>query len=423
MNNSFATDFMSYLNDRIFMIGWEYPPLNSGGLGVACQGLTQSLSEANTQIFFTLPYTYSGPVDHMKILECIHASWSGPTTEAPFQAYDQTRSHTGKQKDFSGLDARALAALPQSDLEFKVNQYADVVAQKAQRYKNDFDVIHAHDWMSFPAGIKVKQQTGKPLIAHIHSTELDRIPSGAGSPYILHVEKAGMDEADLIVTVSNYTKYVLIYKYGIPEEKIVVVHNGMSEQTSLIRPGRHHFAQKRPVIVFMGRLTDQKGPQYFLTLAKSVLKKLPTALFIMAGSGDLYHQLLLTTAKEGLSASFLFSGFLRDQQRETLLDRADVFVMPSLSEPFGLVALEAAQRFTPVIVSQNSGVKEVMPHALVADFWDLEKMTSMICKLVKRREIRNHIVKAQLKEVSKISWGAAAHKVKHIYHKLLHKTV
>lgn len=412
---------MSWQNDRVLMIGWEYPPLNSGGLGVACQGLSQSLAQANTEIFFTLPYRFSLPLSHMKVLECIHAAWGSSLSLPPFKAYDHTLFQNRTQVDVSKLNAHELAALPQSELEFKVNQYADVVSEKAAQYKHDYDLIHAHDWMSFPAGIKVKKQSGKPFVAHIHSTELDRIPSGNGSPYILQVEKAGMDEADMVVTVSRYTKYMLVHKYGIPEYKIEVVHNGINEPTTPILPGRHHFAQQRPVIVFMGRLTDQKGPSYFLLLAKKVLSSMPQALFVMAGSGDLYHPLLMQTAHEGLSASLLFSGFLRDGQREMLLDRADVFVMPSLSEPFGLVALEAAQRHTPVIVSANSGVKEVLPHAIVADFWDLDKMTKIIQKIVKQKQIRKHIVHSQLADVSKVSWQSAASAVKHIYRNLLQK--
>jgi len=273
--------------------------------------------------------------------------------------------------------------------------------------------------MSFPAARKLAQATGKPYVAHVHSTEMDRIPDGNGSQYIINTELEGMSHATRVIAVSYYTKQLLTHTYGIDPAKIDVVHNGI---TPLVYPpdtGRHHFAPKRPVIVFMGRLTVQKGAEYFLHLARAVLQKIPSALFIVAGSGDMYHQLLLETADQKLSAHVLFSGFVRDKQRETLLDRADVFVMPSISEPFGLVALEAAQRHTPVIVSKNAGVSEVLPSAIQTDFWDIQKMTNEIVRMVAKPTAYQQVVTGQLNDISQATWSAASAKIKEVYQKVL----
>lgn len=401
------------------MIGWEYPPQNSGGLGVACQGMTEALSEQNTHLYFTLPHQSSLPLSHMDVLDCSDPSWfeGGTSNKPPFFAYSSAISSPYKfEKGL--LDRHKLQMLPQSEMEEKVDQYAEIVFDKGAALKNDYQVIHAHDWMSFPAAMRLAQATKKPFIAHVHSTELDRIPTGSGSPYIMSTEYQGMQQATRVIAVSFYTKHLLVHKYGIDPNKIDVVHNGISPLLSPPDVGRHHFAPKRPVIVFMGRLTMQKGADYFLALSQSVLRQLPSALFVVAGSGDMYHELLLQTAGRGLSANVLFSGFVRDSQREKLLDRADAFVMPSVSEPFGLVALEAAQRNTPVIVSSNSGVSEVMPSSHVVDFWDVDKMTEKIVEVITDEKGSEQIVKNQQLDLQSVTWQASAGKITDIYKKV-----
>lgn len=396
------------------MIGWEYPPHNSGGLGVACQGLTEALAEQNTNINFTLPYDLGGNLSHMQVTSCTDPSWftdQHDHNNPPFLAYSPFLTRLNSKLP---LDPAKLAALPQSDLEHKVDQYSNLVADAAGKQKQ-FDLIHAHDWMSMPAASKVKQQTGKPMLAHIHSTELDRIPGGGGSDYIIKTEYEGMMNADKVIAVSYYTKKLLIDKYQIPENKIEVVHNGMNESLTRPDPGRHHFGGDRPIVVFMGRLTGQKGPYQFLELAEKLVKQIPDVLFVIAGDGDMYHQLLFYTAQKKLSTSVLFAGFVRDKQREQLLDRADVFVMPSLSEPFGLVAMEAAERHTPVIVSNNSGVKEVLTSAIATDFWDIDGMVAEISKLVRNSDYHQQVNQAQLKEVKNNTWDKAAEKVERVY--------
>jgi glycogen synthase len=452
---------MTSTNDNVFMIGWEYPPHNSGGLGVACHGLTKAMSDQKMVIHFSLPYQ-TDHVNHMNIVNCAHPNWehnchknqncphdvginescnecepcgcsqcncnhSGP----PFLAYtpefysqygsDDIKSELYYQKKLQeensgySFDITNLRHIPTTQLEKQVNEYAQTVGETGQKYQDNFDVIHAHDWMTFPAAQELKRKTGKPLIAHVHSTEFDRAGLNMGNHYIANIEYVGMHQADHVIAVSWYTKRLLEAKYGVDPKKVSVVHNGISSLESPTDPGRHHFASKRPVIVFMGRLTLQKGVSYFLDLAAQVLKKIPDALFVVAGSGDMYHELLFRTSNSQLSASVVFSGFVRDKQRDKLLDRADVFVMPSISEPFGLVAMEAAQRHTPVIISKNSGVAEVLPSAIALDFWDLQKMSEAISEIVSSEQHLQKIVTGQLKDISQQTWHLSAQKIRDIY--------
>ena len=406
--------------NNIFMIGWEYPPHNSGGLGVACEGMTQALSELSTHIYFTLPYALGAAPQHMDVLECSDPAWftTGSPNVPPFSAYAAAIPNNAVLKP-TQLDMQTLSVLPTNELEAKVDKYAELVTNAGINHGSKTEVIHAHDWMSFPAAMRLSNLIKKPFIAHVHSTELDRIPNGYGSEYIMRTEYEGMARATRVVAVSFYTKQLLVQKYGINPEKIDVVHNGIAPLKQPPETNIQTFAPRRPVIAFMGRLTMQKGADYFIALAKTVLKKVPEALFILAGDGDMYHQLLFQTANERLSASVLFSGFVRDTQRAKLLDRADVFVMPSLSEPFGLVALEAAQRHTPVIVSTNSGVSEVMPSSIRVDFWDIQKMATEIAKLVQSPQTAQDLIQSQLRDLQTASWSNSAQKMKEVYARTL----
>ena len=425
--------------NSVFMIGWEYPPHNSGGLGVACEGLTQALSQQNTKVHFSLPYEPSHTVSHMELYSCVHDNWKNSSCncasahavcthgfnlqEPPFLAYStefivpECQQPIVHENTGYSFDLGKLRKLSSNQLEKQVTEYAEVVGKLGAKKHTDFSVIHAHDWMSFPAGQQLKRTTGKPLIAHVHSTEYDRSGLASGNQYIEAIEYQGMNQADHVIAVSYYTKRLLEQRYGVDPNKISVVHNGISQLSVPPEPSKHHFAPKRPVIVFMGRLTIQKGVSYFLDLAHAVLQKIPEALFIVAGSGDMYHELLFKTAHDGLSASVVFSGFVRDEQRRKLLDRADVFVMPSISEPFGLVALEAAQRHTPVIVSKNAGVSEVLPHSIALDFWDLNAMSDSIVGLVSNQAVAQSQVVGQLQDLKKQTWKSSAQQVAAIYRK------
>lgn len=406
---------MSVRSQSVLMLGWEYPPHNSGGLGVACEGLTQAMAQQNSQIYFTLPYT-AAPVSHMQMLNCADASWED-SEEPPFSSY----SHVPTQKNWDPemLDAKLRTSTPTQLSEYVLG-YADAVAANVSNQHVAFDIVHAHDWMTLPAAEMLKKQTNAPVVAHVHSTEFDRVPHGRGNEFIIETEARGFHAVDHIIAVSDYTKRLLQSAYGIASSKISVVHNGVQFQP-FDASAAPHFARKRPVVVFMGRLTMQKGAEYFLRLASLVTQKQKDILFIVAGSGDLYHQLLLTTADLGLSASVLFSGFLRDIQRDWLLERADVFVMPSLSEPFGLVALEAAQHNTPVIISKQTGVGEVLPSALQVDFWDMDLLADTVLSLVRDKQQHEAVVAAQQADLPHITWDSAAQKVSAIYQSLLRK--
>lgn len=399
--------------NSIFMIGWEYPPHNSGGLGEACAGLTQALAQGGHQIYFTLPYKINHTVEHMQMLGCYDPAWQTEPGQPPFASYSSRLPMSASE-----IEKEILGTLPESELENRVSEYAEYVSQTAQMKQNSFELIHAHDWMSFPAAIKMKEELGKPFIAHIHSTEFDRIPHGSGSTYIVHTEYQGVQQADKVIAVSHYTKQVLIDKYGVDPNKIEVVHNGIDpvEQSSV---DFVNFAPDRPVIVFMGRLTMQKGAEYFIDLAQKVLSHRKDALFIVAGHGDMYQSLLFKTAGNKLSTAVLFSGFVRGRERDMLLDRANIFVMPSLSEPFGLVALEAAQRHTPVVMSSNSGVKEVLQGSVVADFWDVNKMSDEILRLLEDRAYHEQVTRQQLTSLQTVTWKRAAHRVRSVYQRLL----
>ena len=400
----------------VLMIGWEYPPHNSGGLGVACEGLTKALVGNDTHILFTLPYKHGMPINHMRVLTCLSGGGFKITdpNQAPFSAYTHMATNTNGTP--LAFDPKNLRKMPLQEMEYRVEQYAKSVLTAVDNATNAPDVIHAHDWMTYPAANLLKKKIKKPIVAHIHSTEFDRVPHGEGNGYIAHQEYLGLQSADRVIAVSELTKQVLIQKYQIDPDKIDVVHNGISEAP---RIESLKFAEDRPVIVFMGRLTMQKGTEYFLKLARNVLSQVPEALFIVAGHGDQYHMLLLENAKSQLSSSVLFAGFLRDQQKDFLLDRADVFVMPSISEPFGLVALEAVQRNTPVIISQTSGVKEVLPGALVVDFWDIELMTKHILKLIQDKEYYDQVLNRQLQDIAHVTWEKSAEKVKAVYRRIL----
>ncbi len=406
---------MSTSSARVLMIGWEFPPHNSGGLGVACQGLSQALAMDGYQLAFTLPFDFEGDIDYMQMIDCSHPHWSRPIFQPPFNAY------LSPQKTQARKRYRARLPHPYSDLEKKVSEYAQTVLAFARAHADQFDLVHAHDWMSLPAAMAIKKELGKPYIAHIHSTEYDRSLTQDLSTYIGLSEKEGMSLADQVIAVSYYTKRVLIEKYQIDGNKIEVVHNGIVPLLQDLNDIPRTFAYKRPVIAFMGRLTFQKGPDYFIKLASKILEKQADALFIVAGNGDMYQQLLFSNAGLSLSANVLFSGFVRGEAQNKLLDRADVFVMPSVSEPFGLVALEAAKHQTPVIISKNSGAKEILKDSPQLDFWDVEAMSTEVEKILQDKSYRQKIIKSQLKNIKGLSWKKAAGQVGKIYQRVAKK--
>ena len=387
------------------MIGWELPPHNSGGLGVACANLSQALADDGINLSFTLPYQTSASFC-FPLINCATCSQTAnDNLYPPFNPYQTVKKKRSHQT----------APHPISAMEKQVEAYAKQVLAFAMAHQNDFDLVHAHDWMSLPAAMKIKQELGKPYIAHIHSTEFDRSLQGDLHFYIGSCEAQGMQIADRIIAVSYYTKRVLSEKYFINPEKIDVVHNGVVSLLQDINQVETTFAYQRPVIVFMGRLTVQKGPDYFLQLAAKVIATRPDALFIVSGMGDMYEQLLFSSAGKSLSANILFSGFVRGGAQTAILKRADVFVMPSVSEPFGLVATEAAILGTPVIASKTSGVVEVMKGGANFDFWDIDAMAAEILHLLADKAYRRQVIAQQIASLSQATWKKAAKKIEKIY--------
>ncbi|MBQ6449306.1 glycosyltransferase family 4 protein [bacterium] len=401
---------------RVLMIGWELPPHNSGGLGTACAQMAQALTADGCELKFTLPYITNDYPDGIEVVDCHSESWADffpeyQNTRPPFSAYSPVIA-------ISDSDDDTPLPPPGSWMEDRVEEYARQVYAYALAHLDEFDLVHAHDWMTIPAAIMIKQKLGKPFVAHFHSTEYDRSGSIDRSTYIGRCETAGMRLADRVLAVSYYTKRVLVEQYQVDPCKIDVVHNGVVRFLQNVSGQEKVFAQGRPVVVFMGRLTMQKGPDYFIRLAEKLMTQRPNILFIVSGMGDMYQHLLLSTASKSLSANLLFSGFVRGGAQQAILRRADVFVMPSVSEPFGLSAAEAAMNHTPVIASKNSGVVEVMTGSPQFDFWDVDAMAAEVLHLLDDHEYRQRVVDDQLSKLDHNTWKKSAHKIEKIYRRV-----
>lgn len=452
-------------NLKVLTFGWEFPPHISGGLGTACYGLTKSLLRKGTKVLFVVPRAYGdeeidlisgsdilipsaelpakGGVGKQEgvytssperkfVVVPVHSEiqpytssettftsdiliWNYALTGPEKPAADDIGSTSGKRYNFSGAYGPRLME--------EVVRYGDIGAVIGAAY--DFDIIHSHDWLTFPAGIAAKKASSKPLVVHVHATEYDRAGSHNVNPKVLEIEKQGMQEADLIVAVSDWTRQILISNYGVSAGKIAVVHNGISHekgiQTDKKRRRRQAFPMARHMVTFLGRVTYQKGPGYFVDAARIVLDKFPDTHFVMAGSGDLLPAMIERVAALKLSSQFHFTGFLRREQVEEVWALSDVYVMPSVSEPFGIAPLEAIQSGVPVIVSKQSGVSEVMPHAIKADFWDVEGLAGAICSVLRHKSLRTTLRKQSKKKLKEITWGEAARKLTGLFHETLSK--
>jgi glycosyltransferase involved in cell wall biosynthesis len=301
------------------------------------------------------------------------------------------------------------------DLFAEVARYTMVVADIARRESHD--VVHAHDWMTFPAGAAAARASGKPLVVHVHSCEYDRSGDGA-NPRIVEIEQAGMDAADLVVCVSHYTASVVASRYRIDEGKIRVVHNAVTRRDQHLDPHQGK-AIEEPVVLFLGRVTFQKGPDYFLQAAALVVKEEPAVRFVLGGSGDMLPRMIETAAQLGLARHVFFTGFLRGDDVERMYAMADLYVMPSVSEPFGIAPLEAMALDVPVIVSRQSGVAEILQHALKVDFWDVRDMAEKILAVLRRPALRKTLVESGREEVAQMSWDLRGQHLRDIYRELV----
>jgi glycogen(starch) synthase len=424
---------------KVLMFGWEFPPFISGGLGMACYGITRGLINNDVNIRLVLPTKrgiYSEnqieilAADEIQLSEHYRALMeAGSAFKTAKQMLDGSISPYYTQSNtveffnkYQNLAAGKAGSIPNSVMAFSGNYGKDLMTE-VFRYSiigeylgsmKDFDIIHAHDWVTILAGVAAKKAGGKPLIIHIHATEYDR--SGENmNQNVYNIEKYGMEQADKIIAVSYYTKNTIATHYGIDPHKIAVVHNAVEKQKQIERFGIQKNLPDKYVL-FLGRVTMQKGPDYFIEAANLVLKKMKNVRFIMAGSGDMMPKLISRAASLKITDRFHFTGFLNRVEVEKMYAMSDLYVMPSVSEPFGITAFEALLYDVPIILSKQSGVSEVLQDAIKVDFWDVEKLASVIVNVLQDEHLAKQIVEKCTYELKNIHWNNAGHKIKNLYH-------
>lgn len=439
---------------KVLMLGWELPPAISGGLGTACKGIADSLARNDIGLTFVIPSDRGGKVSLDGRIKVISADKYYPAEEFIKKISGKINKKSAQNRvkgcsfspyytsyNTSGMGSPGLAENSEEILSLMENQknqgsilhftgnYGKNLFDEVMNYsyigtalgaEEVFDIIHAHDWMTYPAGICAKEISGKPLVIHVHATEYDRSWSGANTD-IVRIEKKGMEIADKIITVSHYTKNMVTNKYGINPDKIEVVHNAVSRDIQFSRYQiRKNFRDK--IVLFLGRITSQKGPEYFLEAAVKVLNKINNVRFVMSGNGDLFPGMITKMAQYEIAERFHFTGFLRGAEVEKIFAMSDLYIMPSVSEPFGLSPFEALLYDVPVIISNQSGAAEILTHAYKVDFWDTDKLAKAIVSLLEDDELRAEIVKKCREDMKTISWDAAGRRISGIYKALCSKT-
>ena len=462
---------------KVFMLGWEFPPYISGGLGTACYGLTRGLDELGVQVLFVLPMSVPvGAASHVSFRTPDTLAARRPKEEGdsprpadpdrpaqsarpgemrefrnvemrvvpallqPYgtqESYTQALEHLQRVRDAGGSDTPDLPGLPESiaghlprgdfsptpaasggydgDLMTQVKRYASLAVQLA--VGEDFDVIHAHDWMTYPAGLAVAAATGKPLVVHLHSTEFDRSGENVNQ-MVYDIERAGLHGADRVAAVSYLTRNIAVNRYGVDPGKVEVVYNAVDLPESSpvdVTP----IERDEKIVLFLGRITMQKGPEYFLQAAKKVLTRYKKVRFVIAGSGDLIGKSVEMAADLRIGRHVTFTGFLRGKDVDRVFQMADLYVMPSVSEPFGIAPLEALSHKVPVIISKQSGVSEVLTHALKVDFWDVDEMANKILAVLRHPPLQRVLRQQGHIELRKLSWRDAAGKCLEIYESLV----
>ncbi|MDR0542738.1 MAG: glycosyltransferase family 4 protein [Dysgonamonadaceae bacterium] len=419
---------------KALMFGWEFPPHILGGLGTASYGLTKGMAlQPDMEIIFVLPKPRGD--EDQSFLRMIGACntpivWRNVNREhvnerlgkyMDPQLYFDLRNHI--YADFSYYPVNDLGCLgfsgryPDNLLE-EINNYSIVAGVIARTF--DFDIIHSHDWLTYPAGIHSKAITGKPLAIHVHATDFDR-SRGKVNPTVYRIEKDGMDHADHIVTVSNLTRNTVIEKYHQDPRKVTTVHNAVEPLNPEIAAIQSKKGTKDKVVTFLGRITMQKGPEYFVEAAAKVLSKTDNVRFVMAGNGDMMNQMIRLAAQRGISDRFHFTGFMKGTQVYEVLKSSDVYVMPSVSEPFGISPLEAMQCGVPTIISKQSGCAEILDKAIKTDYWDIEAMADAMYSIVAYPGMAKYLHAEGKNEVDQITWEKAGQKVRAIYDQVLNK--
>jgi glycogen synthase len=445
------------------MLGWEYPPHITGGLGTACEGLTRALSNIDIKIDFVVPELIGDEkAPHMSLIDSSSGvvnsqagrsllplsvkltteqaksrieRYSIPAFLAPYWTSAAYEQYLDKITELDPVFIEKLLPITRGTVESQQIELSSVKSargylgdlfQEVERYAanvillmsdKDFDVIHAHDWITFPAAVALAKFTSKPLIVHIHSLESDRC-GDFGDSRIANIERYGLESASAIVAVSHYTAGKIARDHGIALDKIQIVHNGVYSK-EVVTEYKHNLKWQGKIVLFLGRVTFQKGPDYFVEAAAKVIPYQPDVLFVMAGAGDMLPQMIERVNDLGIGENFRFTGFLKGKEVEEMFSIADLYVMPSVSEPFGLSALEAINFETPVIVSKQSGVSEVLGHSLKVDFWDTDSLANLIINCLLHEELGEDMIGMAKQELSTLRWDAAALKMEEIYSKVL----
>lgn len=408
------------------MFGWEFPPHISGGLAVACKGLSQAMAAQGADIIFVLPHrlkNLNAPWLRFVFADDAYAVSGGTTTCCAHTPWISAYASSQEYREWLKTNAHLIVPGTRGDTIFEeVTRYAKQGGAVAAR--ESFDVIYAHDWLTFGAGIEAKRVSGKPLVIQVHSTVFDRSGGKGIDPDVYEVEKAGMMAADAIIAISQFQKDIIVQKYGIPEEKVVIVYNGIGidDSTTAVSKNRLGYGelkkQGKKLVLFLGRLSGMKGPDYFLTAAKRVLEYNPDVKFIMIGKGDMDSYVRNMAKELGIERDVIFAGFLQREDANEAFSSADLYVMPSVSEPFGLVALEAMKIGTPVIMSKQSGVAEAAQHVLKVDYWDTDEMANKILSVVGYPALGQTLSQNAGAEVQNFTWDIAATKVNAVIEKV-----
>lgn len=427
------------------MFGWEFPPHIAGGLGTACYGLTKALSSTDVEVIFVVPRAYGDEDqsyvriqnasdveaqyggldvndDFYKHMSFIHINSNMVPYLSPEQyeeMYEEHEKHTFTRKVSDPWRERyTFSGKYGATLMEEVARYAVVAAQIAKDLEGQFDVIHAHDWLTYYAGIAAKRVSGKPLVVHMHATEFDRTGENVNT-IVYNIERNGMHAADKVCAVSNMTRQTCIEKYGVPADKVVTVHNGVLFKTKNDEGEEVERGVDDKIVTFLGRITYQKGPDYFVEAAAKVLSRVDNVRFVMAGSGDMLNHVVRRVAKLGIADRFHFTGFLKGDDVQKMFALSDIYIMPSVSEPFGISPLEAMRSNVPCVISKQSGVAEVLDYAIKVDYWDVDAMADAIYGLLMYPSASKMFKDKGLEEVNTIKWDNAAEILKKIYNSLV----
>jgi glycogen synthase len=425
---------------RVLMFGWEFPPHITGGLGTACFGLTKGLLHQDVEVLFVVPKAYGDEdqraariIDASSIeVDSRHAIYGEYWQKLNYIEVNSNLVPYASPEEFYRIlnesrktETTTLESLYKRKFNFS-GKYGESLMEEVRNYaliaaiiasENDFDVIHAHDWLTYHAGIAARKFSGKPLVIHVHATEFDRSGDNVNQT-VYDIEREGMHAADMVITVSNLTRQIVIERYGVDPDKVVTVHNAVEPRQQEIMAEK---TVREKVVTFLGRVTFQKGPDYFVEAAYKVYKKDPNVRFVVAGSGDMLNRMIRRTAQLRMGDRVNFTGFLKGEEVDRMFALSDVYVMPSVSEPFGISPLEAMRSNVPVVISRQSGVSEVLKYALKVDFWDIDALADSIYGLLHYEALSRMFSRYGKEEVENMKWDHSAGRVKEVYEKAIER--